>query len=515
MKSFMEMYNKSIRGAICGWDRILFRGTIRWLASEAGINSYLGTRKILLKEFGKWAESITAKVRAVCNAQAERLNIPMIYLDSAAIDKEAYARRIMAERKVQTGDICMFSTVEPCRSALLKGNRATCKLELKMAPRKCMWIYHYWNDENIGFGHTRLQTWLPLSATICINGRHWLERQLIRENVDYVKDANCFTHISNYSKAQDIMDKQLQTDWPKLLGELLERNCPGLNTVMGESPLDYYWSADATEWATDLVFNSSSCLDELFPKLVRHGLFIAQSPAVMRFLGRSTQGRAPNEVVSDYRSRYEGVRLKHWVNCNSIKMYNKAGNVLRTETTINQTRDFKVYRHPDDDANRPASWQKMRKGVSDLHRRAKVSQAANERYLEQMAATNITDSLKETVGDICMRTRKDGKSFRAINPWNQEDFKMLQYLTRGENQINGFRNKQLLEALYVCPKDKTERKRLSAKISRRLRLLRMHGLIQKISRTNRYQLTTKGRKVASAVLAASAANTEQLMKMVA
>ncbi len=202
---------------------------------------------------------------------------------------------------------------------------------------------------------------------------------------------------------------------------------------MGGQPLDYYWSADATEWATDLVFNAGGYLDERFPRLARYGLFIAQSPAVMRFLGRSsTQGRPPDEVVSDLRSRYEGIRLKHWVNCNSIKIYNK-----------------------------------------------------------------------------------DGKSFRAINPWNQEDFKTLQYLTRGENQSNGFRNKHLLETLYDSVKEKTERKRLSAKISRRLRLLRMHGLLQRISRTNRYQLTAKGRKVATAVLAASAANTEQLMKMAA
>lgn len=513
MRTFMDLYAKSIHGVICGWDRIRFRGTIRWLASESGINSYLHTRGILLKEFGKWAESVTTKVRAICTAQAERLNIPMIYLTSAAVDKEAYARRIMMERKILTGDICMFSTVEPCQAALLKGNRSTGKLELKMAPRKCTWIYHYWNDENIGFGHTRLQTWLPLSVTICLNGRHWLERQLIRGDVDYVKDENCFTHIGHYSKAQDLMDKQLQTDWPKLLGELQERNCPGLKTVLGGYPLDYYWSADETEWATDVVFNSSSHLDELFPKLARYGLFIAQSPAIMRFLGRSGKGRLPNEVISDLRSRYEGLRLKHWINSNSIKMYNKAGNVLRTETTINQTRDFKVYRHPDDDTNRPASWQQMRKGVSDLHRRAKVSQASNERYLDQLAAISMSDSLKETVGDICMRTCKNGKLFRAINPWNQEDFKTLQYLTRGENHINGFRNKHLLETLYVSTKDKTEQKRLSAKISRRLRLLRMHGLIQKISRTNRYQLTAKGRKVAAAVLAASAANTEQLMKL--
>ncbi len=196
-------------------------------------------------------------------------------------------------------------------------------------------------------------------------------------------------------------------------------------------------------------------------------------------------------------------------------MYNKAGNVLRTETTINQTREFKVYRHPDDDTDRPASWQKMRKGVSDLHRRAEVSQASNERYLDHLASANIAETLQETAGDICRRIRKDSKSHRALNPWNKEDNQTLQFLARGEHQLNGFVNKQLREALYGKSKDATHRKKQSGQATRRLRLLRAHGLIRNVPRANRYQLTEKGRKVTAAILAASSADTEQLMDMAA
>jgi hypothetical protein len=515
MIEFMKMYAKSIVGAISGWDRIRFRGTMRWLASTQGIGTYLSCHGILLKDFGKWAESATAKVRSLCSAQAERLGIPIIYLRSAGADKEAYARRIMVERGIDTGDICMFSVVEPCMSPMVRGNRSSGLLEIEMAPRKCVWIYQYWNDAHLGFGHTRLQTWLPFNVTICINGRHWLERQLMREGIDYVKDGNCFTHMADYDAAARLVEEQQRSPWAERLGALLDRNCPGLGNVLGETSMHYYWSANETEWATDIVFRSAGELDALFPQLVRYGLLTAQSPAVMRFLGRSTKGPRPNEVVSDLRSRYEGVRLKHWINRNSIKMYNKAGSVLRVETTINQTREFKVYRHPDDDPSRPASWQKMRKGVSDLHRRAEVSQSANERYLDHMAAANVAQSLKETVGDICRRKKKAGKSYRAINPWDSEDFQTLQYLARGEVQLNGFRNSHLCHALYRNPRDSTVIKRLSAKTSRRLRLLRAHGLIRKVARTNRYQLTPKGRRVATAVLAASAVDTQQLMEMAA
>ena len=185
MQEFKKLYHDKISGAISAWDRIRFRGTIRWLANTRGINTFLASKNILLKDFGKWAEAITKQIRNACSNQAEKKNIPFEYLRSSGVDKEAMAREIAKERGIETGDICMLSVVEPCYSALVRSNWKTKKLELQIAPRKCLWIYHYWNDPVVGFGHTRLQTWLPLTATLCLNGRHWLERQLIREGVGY------------------------------------------------------------------------------------------------------------------------------------------------------------------------------------------------------------------------------------------------------------------------------------------------------------------------------------------
>ena len=80
--------------------------------------------------------------------------------------------------------------------------------------------------------------------------------------------------------------------------------------------------------------------------------------------------------------------MKHRLNRNSVKMYDKQETVLRAETTINDPRDMKVFRPKADCESGERSWQKMRKGVADLHRRAEVSQRANERYLEALAAVN-------------------------------------------------------------------------------------------------------------------------------
>ena len=85
-------------------------------------------------------------------------------------------------------------------------------------------------------------------------------------------------------------------------------------------------------------------------------------------------GTCTGDATVDLRGRPEGVRLKMWYRHNSLKIYDKAGQALRVETTINQPKDFRVYRTPEGAPEGTApSWQQMRKGVADLRRRGEVS----------------------------------------------------------------------------------------------------------------------------------------------
>ncbi len=142
----------------------------------------------------------------------------------------------------------------------------------------------------------------------------------------------------------------------------------------------------------------------------------------------------------------------------------------------------------------------MRKGVSDLHRRSKVSHAANERYLDHLAAASIADTLHETASEICKRIRKDGKRHRALNPWNPDDYQTFQFLAQGEHQLNGFINKQLREALYGNSKDAAERKKQSEQATRRIRLLQAHGLLRSLWIWQHEKLARKTRDLRIVVL---------------
>ena len=60
--------------------------------------------------------------------------------------------------------------------------------------------------------------------------------------------------------------------------------CPDLKDVLS-LPLDYYWSADATEWATDIMFKSRQDLEAIYPDLIYHAMKTSDSASVMRYFG--------------------------------------------------------------------------------------------------------------------------------------------------------------------------------------------------------------------------------------
>src|SRR4029077_18852771 len=84
-------------------------------------------------------------------------------------------------------------------------------------------------------------------------------------------------------------------------------------------------------------------------------------------------------------------------------------------------------------------------------------------------------------------------------------------INHGEFAIHGFRNRDL-RAIFSpqTTDDKQQRRRRSAWISRKLRLLRAHALITKIVGTHRYQLTSGGRRIIVAILSALRSTVAQL-----
>lgn len=524
MSGFIQRHAGKVMGMLNGWDRIRLRGTFRWLANVDGMKSYLYAANVLLKDFKQYVTRTTDQMREATTRTAETAGRPVIYLASSATRKEEVAREIAAKDGVREGLICVITCVEPCWSYKVGPNAKSKKLELRGGPLKCRHDYFYFQDPVVGFMHARLQTWFPFTMHVCLNGREWLARQMDAEGIGYLRRDNCFVHVADVERAQKLLDRQLRISWTSLLNRIAKQANPAKKTIFGQHSLDldYYWSADESEWASDIMFRSAEDLAALYPRLIRHGMQTLGSADVMRFLGRKVpqhggvNGNFLGEIVSDLKARPEGMRIKHRLNRNAIKMYDKQGSVLRIETTINDARDMKVYREKEGETKGGKSWRRLRKGIADLHRRAQISQAANERYLDSITAVENTSALGELVLDLCQPVEWQGRRSRALNPFSADDAALLEAVNRGEFTINGFRNRDLRPLLFGAGEVSAEEsRRQTSALTRKLRLLRAHGLIQKVPKTHRYMLTDKGRSTIAALLVAKQADAAKLAQLAA
>jgi hypothetical protein len=518
MQGFLQKCAACVTGVLHGFDRLRFRGTLRRIASAGGMGSFLACMHVLLKDAGQWMKQRSDEMEKASLKQADKLGRPVQYINDPSLRKEDVAMEIARRDGIEEGLVCVLTAVEVCNSFDIHRNHAKKILELVPRRRKCLHLYHYFQHPQLGLMHLRLQTWFPFNVWSCINGRHWLCRQLDQAGIGYRRRENCLLEVADLEQAQRLADTQVSCDFAALLDPLADLVHPLRRTLFENYPMDYYWSCQDSEFASDIMFKSEAELSRLYRDLIRHGTQNLNCNAVMRFLGRKAsagevyRGNFKGQVVTDLKARPEGIRLKHNVNGNSIKMYNKQGSVLRIETTIVQPRDFKVFRGTEAQPLK-RKWQKMRKGVADLPRRAEVSKRANERYASMLEAAHCTKPLKDVAEPLCQRIAGPKHPARALNPLSPQDALLLETVNRGEFAINGFRNRDVRRHLYpVGTTDPKEQKRRAAATTRQLRLLRAHGLINKVPKTHRYVLSDCGRQAITALLAARAADVPRLLQ---
>lgn len=507
MDELVPFDDRCVVGTLSGFDRVRLRGTVSLLMSVGGLLAFLSQVSVLLKDFGSYAEQVTTRLRKSLEQRTLELGRKVRYLPGFT-DKEELVAKIRREEGVgREGLIAVLSTLENCQSFDIYRNAQTHQLELQRKPRKCLHYYVYFDDATFGQCHVRIQTWFPFDVRIMLNGREWLGRQMDHAGIGYLRKDNCFTWIGDFAKAQELCDRQRRIDWPRSLGRLLAFASPLQQTLLGVSMPPYYWTSEQTEWATDIAFDSVNSLAQRYPTLVRHGLEHLRCVDAMRFLGQKipahggVHGRFAGEVITDLKTRPEGMCLRHIVNGNKLKMYDKHGQVLRIETTLNNTAGLKVFRRKGDaPPDAPREWLPLRKGVADLSRRAELSHAANQRYLEALKTVSVHTPLSDLTDPLSQPTKDArGRRHRALNLLAPDDARLLNLIAHGDWLLTGFRNRDLRAEWFGHSDDTTELRRQSGAISRKLLLLRAHGLIRRIEGTHRYLLTKLGRQTITAL----------------
>jgi hypothetical protein len=513
MKTFLRRFAMVVWGVLSGFDRVVFKGRLPQLYSPEGMNCYAAANHVRLLDFKQHAKEVTRQVLAASLVESAKAAGRFQYLNSGQASKEEAARAIWKRCPTDEGLAAVLQCVEPCWTFDAKSVNG--RLTLGGEFGKCSSLYHYFLHPLFGWMYIRLQTWFPFEVQIGLNGREWLARRMDREGMKYRRSDNKFLWVEDWEQAQRWAEEQQRTNWVKEFDALLRQVHPLHPGHLGKLPVRYNWTVHQSEWATDVAFHSRSQLEEWYPRWVRYAFTNFTTTQVLRFLGRS--GRLPADttvdVHSDVQDFAESVRLKHWVNGNSVKLYDH-GNVLRVETTINAPKEFRSYRSKVGEPDGAKDWRVMRRGVADTHRRAEVSQACNNRYLEALSSVAATTTVAELLTPWCQRVAEPGdggRKLRALNPLSADDAALLTAVSDPKWQVNGLRNHDLAEALFgEDPADPVERKRRSAKVSRLLRLLRAHRILKKVPKSHRYLVCAKSRDALLALVAARNANPETL-----
>lgn len=522
MKQFVARYADQITGVLSGFDRLIFRGHLMPLNHEGGVRGFLDSQGVLLKDFEKFAQVMTGLIRDGAEEVAKAHGRPIHKLESSRVSKEEVARAILIERPIRSGPICLMPILEPCSTwKVWRSRERKHPQEVRRKDGKCLHLYTYFLDDEFGFGHVRLQTWIPYTIQVYVNGREWLGRKLDRERMAYRRADNCFPYLADPVRAQQIFDGMLDLPWHRLLDDLILRMNPALAAVIDAVRASYYWVCHQSEWASDVMFRDAEQLAACYPDLLRHAMTNFDSHDVMRFLGRKLSPLFQGEVVTDLKRRREGARVKHFVDANSQKMYDKAlpvapvrglmPAVLRFENTMNDPSVYRVRRKAQGDPDSELKPRPLRKGIADLRRRARISQRANERHANAMAVVTSEKRIHDLVDPITRPAKLADRRVRAMRPWAAPDLPLLKAVANGDYLINGFRNRDVHAAVFNGPPaSEAERRKRTARVAYLLRILRGHRIIEKIAGTHRYHVSDNGRQLIAAVLATDQAALSKL-----
>jgi hypothetical protein len=487
MELFTERHADKIVAELSCLDRVVISGTIPGICYAEGMTGYLGWRGIRIFDYARWAEPLREQVRANAQRLAEQSGFAIEHLRNSTERKEDLVRQILRRRGEQEGLVCIFSAMEACSSYKPWHDKQSGRNFLRGDTGKCLHYYFYFIDRDLGLCHLRVPTWAPFRLQFYFNGHNALACALRQRGIEYMMLDNAFAGIADWDKAQRLADGLGVEKLHRKLDQYARRLCPPIALF----PDGCHWSLMQVEYATDIVFRRREDLAPVYDSLVRTAVHAVRAGQVATFLGRKLHGNCQAEVGNDFETRIQGTRIKHHMGPAAIKMYDKAGRVLRIETTANKVSFFKHHRRVE---HKDGRWElktaALKKSIYSLPTLVELLWASNRRYLEFISTLdNPTPALRE-LEKISRPVADGGRSLRGFNLFDGDDLDVFLAVVRGEFNISGLQNRQLQKLLGSS----------GHQVSRLLKRLRAHGLIKKVGHCYKYYLTTLGRRVTATAL---------------
>jgi len=343
-------------------------------------------------------------------------------------------------------------------------------------------FYVYAVDAEFGPFFIKFCSYFPYTAKLCINGNEWAKRQAAKAGIGFEPLDNGFATCEDHARLQRICDRLDQAKIDALLRKWLKVLPQPFTAADRRAGYRYDISILQAEFSLTQMLDRPASGRVFFETVIRENLDVGRPDRVSLIFDRRVRTRGRRPTPSRYRTRILTagvtpslhVEYKH----SKIKQYHKEGRALRTETTINDTRDFDIG-----------------KRLCNLPALRKVGFSANRRLLDAQTISHDPIIGDTVFNQINQPTTIEDRRVAGLRFGDPRVHALLAAVALCRLQPDGFANHHLREhlaPLLGIPPDQLSAGRMTYD----LRRLRLHGLIERIPHTHRYRPTPLGWRTA-------------------
>jgi hypothetical protein len=479
-----EKYNKQIDGILYSYDRINIKCVAGTWGYADGMGMFFNAIDRLCFDFHRVFQPVTDRIIANAKEIAEANGLEIEYINKvSAFRKDDKIADILKTRGYHDGLVKIYSQQETCNTFRPWTDKATGQTYFKPDTTKRLHYYFYFIDKLLGLCFVKVPTVAPFICTVYYNGHGWLEKKLQKDGVPNQRIENAFTYIGNYERAQELSDKMRVEDIHQVLDIFMNRYCP----LPKDWDMRWNYTISQVEYAMDIVFKKQDELKPIYDNIVKTAMHTVTPENIATFLGKRLTVTFEGEMGSRYNERVLGTRIKHRMGELSVKVYDKFGKVLRIEVTaynvskLNAFRD--VFKRNGEIESKVAP---VKKNIYSLFVLIPVFKGIIGRYLEFISSFDDPTGGIKKLDSITASKKVDNRTVKGINFFDKQDERILLTIADGKYTTIGLRNKNLRNEFPNLP---------PWKISSILKRLRNLGLIKKLKKSYRYQVTSLGRRV--------------------
>ena len=340
-------------------------------------------------------------------------------------------------------------------------------------------FYFYCLDDDFGPFFLKFCSYFPYNAKLCLNGNEWAKRQAAKAGIGFEALDNGFAAVDDPATLQAICDRLGPEQIDALLRKWLARLPHPLSPEDRAAGYRYDLSILQAEFSLTGMLDAPVSGRVFFEQVIRDNLDIGRPDQVALIFDRQLRRRGPRATPGRFRTRVitAGVTPSLHIDYKhtTIKQYHKEGKALRTETTINNTRDFGIG-----------------KRLTNLPALREIGFCANRRLLrvQQLGHDPITgtDALAAITGPLITAT---GARIPGLRFADRRTHALLSALLIFRCLPHGFTNKDL--RTYTAELRGLDPGQVkTGQITYDLRRLKTRDLITRIEGTHRYRVTDHG-----------------------